>query len=41
MIWPTAAAFLHTLGSAGLYDYLGHWDSLTHAPSASLVAATG
>jgi len=37
----TAAAFLHTLGSAGLYTCLGYWDSLTHALSASLVAATG
>ena len=41
VIWLTAAAFLHTLGSAGLYDYLGQWDSLTHALSASLVAAAG
>jgi hypothetical protein len=41
VVWLTAAAFLHTLGSAGLYDHLGQWDSLTHALSASLVAATG
>ncbi|QLG29447.1 hypothetical protein HUG10_07335 [Halorarum halophilum] len=41
VIWLTAAAFLHTLGSAGLYDSIGQWDSLTHAMSASLVAATG
>ena len=41
VIWLTAAAFLHTLGSAGLYDLLNQWDSLTHALSASLVAATG
>lgn len=39
--WLTTAAFLHTLGSAGLYDLLGQWDTLTHALSASLVAATG
>lgn len=41
VIWLTVAAFLHTLGSAGLYDLLEQWDSLTHALSASLVAATG
>lgn len=41
VVWLTAAVFLHTLGSAGLYGFLGHWDSLTHALSASLVAATG
>jgi hypothetical protein len=41
VIWLTGAAFLHTLGSVGLYDALAQWDSLTHALSASLVAATG
>jgi hypothetical protein len=41
VLWLTLAAFLHTLGSAGLYDVLAQWDSLTHALSASLVAATG
>lgn len=41
IIWLTVAAFLHTLGSAGLYDLFEQWDSLTHALSASLVAATG
>lgn len=41
VVWVTAAAFFHTLGSAGLYGALGQWDSLTHAMSASLVAATG
>lgn len=39
--WLTVAAFLHAIGSAGLYDLLGPWDNLTHAVSASLVAATG
>ncbi len=39
--WLTLAAFLHAIGSAGLYDLLGPWDNLTHALSASLVAATG
>ncbi|MFC5973396.1 hypothetical protein ACFPYI_18865 [Halomarina salina] len=41
VIWLTTAAFLHTLGSAGLYDLIGQWDSLTHSLSASIVAATG
>ncbi|MFC4987176.1 hypothetical protein [Saliphagus infecundisoli] len=41
VVWLTAAAFLHVLGSAGLYDLLGQWDTLTHTLSASLVAATG
>lgn len=41
VVWLTAAAFLHALGSAGLYGLLDQWDSLTHALSASLVAATG
>lgn len=40
-LWLTSAAFLHTLGSAGLYGYIGQWDSLTHSLSASVVAATG
>ncbi len=41
VFWLTTAAFLHTLGSAGLYGYIGQWDTLTHSMSASLVAATG
>lgn len=41
VFWLTTAAFLHTLGSAGLYGSIGQWDTLTHALSASLVAATG
>lgn len=40
-LWITTAVFLHTLGSAGLYAQLGWWDSITHAMSASLVAAVG
>lgn len=40
-LWITTAVFLHTLGSAGLYARLDWWDSLTHAMSASLVAAVG
>jgi len=40
-LWITTAVFLHTLGSAGLYGYVPWWDNLTHAMSASLVAAVG
>jgi len=40
-LWITAAAFLHTLGSAGLYGHIFFWDNITHAMSASLVAAAG
>ncbi|MFD1598078.1 hypothetical protein [Halobellus rarus] len=40
-LWITTAVFLHTLGSAGLYGQIGWWDHLTHAMSASLVAAAG
>ncbi len=40
-LWITTAVFLHTLGSAGLYGQIGWWDHLTHATSASLVAAVG
>ncbi|WP_049904730.1 hypothetical protein [Natrialba asiatica] len=41
VLWITGAVFLHALGSAGLYGFLGPWDSLTHAVSASIVAGTG
>lgn len=40
-LWITAAVFLHTLGSSGLYSQIGWWDHLTHAMSASLVAGVG
>ncbi|GAB6877894.1 hypothetical protein JCM17823_01680 [Halorubrum gandharaense] len=40
-LWITLAVFLHTMGSAGLYAQIGWWDHLTHAMSASLVAAIG
>ena len=38
-LWITTAVFLHTLGSAGLYTRLFFWDNITHAMSASLIAA--
>jgi len=41
VFWLTSAVFLHALGSAGLYDLLGLWDTLTHTISASIVAAAG
>ncbi len=41
VFWLTAAVFLHVLGSAGLYARIGPWDSMTHAISASIVAAAG
>lgn len=40
-LWITTAVFLHTLGSAGLYGQIAWWDHLTHAMSASLIAAFG
>jgi len=40
-LWVTTAVLLHTLGSAGLYARVGWWDHLTHATSASLLAAVG
>ncbi|MFB6311352.1 MAG: hypothetical protein ABEH64_09260 [Salinirussus sp.] len=40
-LWITGAVFLHTLGSAGVYGLIFWWDNLTHALSASLVAAVG
>lgn len=40
-LWITAAVFLHSLGSAGLYGHFKWWDHLTHATSASVVAGVG
>jgi hypothetical protein len=47
-LWITTAAFLHALGTVGLpgmeqsfYRTLPVWDSITHALSASVVAAAG
>lgn len=41
VLWITAAVFLHALGVAGLYDGIASWDHLTHALSATVVAAAG
>lgn len=40
-LWVTAAVFLHSLGSWGLYGSIGWWDHVTHALSATLVAGVG
>lgn len=47
-LWITTAAFLHALGTVGIpglgwnfYSGLGWWDHMTHALSASVVAAAG
>ncbi|MEF8880474.1 MAG: hypothetical protein V5A72_01430 [Candidatus Nanohaloarchaea archaeon] len=40
-LWITSAVFFHALGSFGFYGSISWWDHLTHALSASLVAATG
>ena len=47
-LWITAAVFLHALGTVGVpgsrysfYETLWWWDHLTHALSASVVAAAG
>jgi len=40
-LWITLAVSLHTLGSAALYAQIPWWDHITHAMSASLIAAIG
>ncbi|MEF8882237.1 MAG: hypothetical protein V5A34_06930 [Halapricum sp.] len=47
-LWITSAAFLHALGTVGIpgldwkfYSELAWWDHMTHALSASVVAAAG
>lgn len=40
-LWITAAVFFHSLGSFGFYGAVWWWDHLTHALSASVVAAIG
>ena len=40
-LWITLAVSLHTLGSAALYAQIPWWDHITHAMSASLIAAVG
>jgi hypothetical protein len=41
-LWMVLALFLHVVGGfSGFYDHVPGWDHLTHAMSASLVAALG
>lgn len=41
VLWISAAAFLHSLGSSGLYAHISWWDHVTHSLSASLIAGAG
>lgn len=41
VLWLTLAIFLHTAGTFAFYDYIDKWDHVTHALSASVVAAAG
>jgi hypothetical protein len=41
VLWLTLAIFLHTIGTFEFYDYIDNWDHVTHALSASVVAAAG
>jgi len=41
VLWITTAVFLHALGTTGFYVTVGTWDTITHALSASIVAAAG
>ncbi len=41
VLWITSAVFLHALGTLGPYSYFSWWDHMTHALSASVVAAAG
>jgi asparagine N-glycosylation enzyme membrane subunit Stt3 len=40
-LWITLAIFLHSIGNFALYDNIAGWDNVTHALSASVVAAAG
>lgn len=40
-LWVTAAVTLHAVGAVGPYETIPWWDNLTHALSATLVAAVG
>ncbi|MDY6770992.1 MAG: hypothetical protein SV186_03490 [Candidatus Nanohaloarchaea archaeon] len=41
VLWITSAAFLHGLGSLGVYGYISWFDQLTHFLAATVVAGTG
>lgn len=40
-LWITLAVFLHALGTLSFYETVARWDNLTHALSASVIAAAG
>ncbi|WP_370574826.1 hypothetical protein, partial [Methanomethylovorans sp.] len=40
-LWITLAIFMDALGTFGFYDNVARWDNLTHALSASVIAAAG
>ncbi|WP_458209345.1 hypothetical protein [Haladaptatus sp. NG-SE-30] len=40
-LWIVVPVVLHAVGTIGLYQSIGLWDQMTHALSASLVAAAG
>ncbi|TGC09009.1 hypothetical protein CUN85_08250 [Methanolobus halotolerans] len=40
-LWITLAVFLDALGTFAFYDNIARWDNITHALSASVVAAAG
>ena len=40
-LWITLAVFLHLMGTFVFYDNIARWDNITHALSASVVAAGG
>jgi len=40
-VWIAAAAFLHTVGALGPYEWIGWYDQVTHTLSATLVAGVG
>lgn len=41
VLWLTLAIFLHAAGTLVFYDNIARWDNITHALSASVVAAAG
>ncbi len=41
MLWAILAVFMHALGALSFYETVARWDNLTHALSASVIAAAG
>ncbi|USZ69322.1 hypothetical protein NGM10_06180 [Halorussus salilacus] len=41
VLWMTAAVFLHAVGALGVYQWMGWYDQVAHALSASVVAGVG